>query len=183
MGGGGLTADGIAAALVEAARSGGYDPLLFLTETQPGARRALANAVLVLAAETGRTPRYLCSLLQVSPSILPTPAPRPTPVSPPAPVNAPAPVVAPEPPAVAPSHTPIPRRVAPRLQPAVEAPLTDRILKALKDGAHSTSGMSARLGAKENAVGQALSMLRYDGKVLSDAVPAQGVRAQLWRLA
>jgi hypothetical protein len=62
--------------------------------------------------------------------------------------------------------------------------LADRVRRALQDGAHTTVGLSSRLGEKENLVCQVLSLLQFAGHVSADPIPeGQGVRMQLWRIA
>jgi hypothetical protein len=60
--------------------------------------------------------------------------------------------------------------------------LADRVVQALKSGAHTSSGLASRLDVKELVICQTLSLLRHAGQVTADDPGEQGVRQQLWRL-
>ncbi len=78
------------------------------------------------------------------------------------------------------------RRVAPKTTPVKftdASSIRDRIVKALKGRASTTSGLATMLDLKELAVCQTLDAMKHDGLVSTDEMPEAGRRAQLWRLA
>jgi hypothetical protein len=178
-----VTATVLAHAVVAAARFYEDDPVKAMTSAMANDRRALTAAVSGVADAAEVTPRRIAPLLGVSVHTVEQRRRTGGGQFHKAAAAAHRAAKAEMDRATPPLPRPAPAERVPLTAYAEGGALTERIVRALGDkGACSPMTLAFLVEAKELRVGQALTQLEQEGRVLSDAMPFAGRRAQLWRL-